>query len=145
MSNVTLEQADVIINAALAKGRAEKLRPLTVVVLDAGGHAVALKRENDASILRPKIAHGKAWGALGMGLPSRTLFSRAKESPTFYVALSDLTDGNMVPMPGGVLIRDPANGKIIGAVGITGDTGENDELCAITGVKAAGLRPDPEG
>lgn len=144
MSNVTLEQADLIITAALARGRMNNLRPLTVVVLDAGGHMVALKRENDASILRPKIAHGKAWGALGMGLPSRLLFDRAKESPTFYAALSDLSDGNMVPMPGGVLIRGSATGKIIGAVGISGDTGDNDEICAIAGVKAAGLHPDPD-
>ena len=144
MSDVTLEKADMIINAALTKARTINLRPLTVVVLDAGGHAVALKRENGASNLRPKIAHGKAWGALGMGLPSRLLYSRAKENPAFYVALSDLSDGNMVPMPGGVLIREAPQGKIIGAVGITGDTGENDETCAIAGVKAAGLHPEPE-
>ncbi|MCC6890518.1 MAG: heme-binding protein [Hyphomicrobiales bacterium] len=142
MSSVTLEQADVIIATALAKARESRLRPLTVVVLDAGGHAVALKRENDASILRPRIAHGKAWGALGMGLPSRVMFTRSKEQPVFYNALSDLCDGNIVPMPGGVLIRDGAQGKIIGAVGISGDSGDNDEVCAVAGIKAAGLHPD---
>jgi uncharacterized protein GlcG (DUF336 family) len=142
MSSVPLELADVIIATALAKARETNLRPLTVVVLDAGGHAVALKRENDASILRPRIAHGKAWGALGMGLPSRVMFSRAKEQPGFYNALSDLCDGNIVPMPGGVLIRESAKGRIIGAVGISGDSGDNDETCAVAGVKAAGLYPD---
>lgn len=142
MSSVTLEQADLIISVALAKARESKFRPLTVVVLDAGGHAVALKRENDASILRPRIAHGKAWGALGMGLPSRVMFSRSKEQPIFYNALSDLCGGNIVPMPGGVLIRDKTNGKIIGAVGISGDSGDNDEICAVAGVNAAGLHPD---
>lgn len=142
MSSVTLEQADIIVSTALAKARESKLRPMTVAVLDAGGHLVVLKRENDASILRPRVAHGKAWGALGMGLPSRVMFSRAKEQPGFYNALSDLCDGNIVPMPGGVLIRDPAGGKIIGAVGISGDTGDHDEMCAIAGIKAAGLRAD---
>ena len=142
MSSVTLEQADVIVATALAKARENNLRPLTVVVLDAGGHAVALKRENDASILRPRIAHGKAWGALGMGLPSRVMFNRAKEQPGFYNALSDLCDGNIVPMPGGVLIRELAKGRIIGAVEISGDTGDNDETCAVAGIKTAGLYPD---
>jgi uncharacterized protein GlcG (DUF336 family) len=142
MSSVTLEQADLIISAALARAREINLRPLTVVVLDAGGHAVALKREDEASILRPRIAHGKAWGALGMGLPSRVMFGRSKEQPAFYNALSDLCGGNIVPMPGGVLIRDRPDGKIIGAVGISGDSGDNDEVCAVAGVKAAGLYAD---
>ena len=141
MSNVTLDQASVIVDRAIAKGRELKLQPLTVVVLDAGGHAVALKREDKSSLLRPQIAHGKAWGALGMGLASRVLFKRARDNPQFFNALSDMCGGNMVPNPGGVLIRDAA-GLIVGAVGISGDTGDNDELCAVAGVEAAGLRAD---
>ena len=142
MCNVTLEQADIIIQAALAKAREMNLRPLTVVVLDSGGHAVALKRENGASTLRPQIANGKAAGAIGMGLPSRLMFKRAKEQPAFYNALSDLMAGNLVPMPGGVLIREAAGGPVIGAVGISGDTGDKDEVCAVAGITAAGLYGD---
>jgi uncharacterized protein GlcG (DUF336 family) len=142
MCNVTLEQADTIIATALAKARAEAMRPLTVVVLDSGGCTVALKRENGASILRPQIAHGKAWGAIGMGLPSRVMHARSKEQPLFYNALSDLAGGALVPMPGGVLVREERKGRIIGAVGISGDTGENDEICAVAGITAAGLFAD---
>lgn len=141
MSNVTLEQAATIVDTALAKGRELKMQPLTIVVLDAGGHAVAMKRENDSSILRPQIAHGKAYGALAMGQPSRVLFKRAKDNPAFFNALSDLCNGAMVPNPGGVLIRDAA-GKIIGAVGASGDTGDNDEIAVVAGIRAAGLTPD---
>jgi uncharacterized protein GlcG (DUF336 family) len=146
MSNVTLEQASTIVDAALKKGREMKLQPLTIVVLDAGGHAVAMKRENDSSILRPQIAHGKAYGALAMGLPSRVLFKRAKDNPGFFNALSDLCNGAMVPNPGGVLIRDAA-GKIVGAVGASGDTGDNDEIAVVAGIQAAGLTADtgPQG
>ena len=142
MCNVTLEQADIIITAALAKARASNLRPLTVAVLDAGGHAVALKRENNSSTLRPQITHGKAAGAIGMGLPSRVMHKRAKEQPAFYTALSDLMGGHLVPMPGGVLVRAAKGGSIIGAVGASGDTGDNDELCAVAGIEAAGLYAD---
>lgn len=141
MSNVSLEQASTIVDRALARGRELGLMPLTVVVLDAGGHAVAMKRENDSSILRPQIAHGKAYGALAMGLPSRVLFKRAKDNPPFFNALSDLCGGAMVPNPGGVLVRD-AGGRIIGAVGISGDSGDNDEICAVAGIQAAGLAAD---
>lgn len=141
MTSVTLEQATIIVDTALATGRAKSFSPLTVVVLDAGGHQVAMKRENKSSILRPQIAHGKAWGALGMGMPGRKLRERAKDNPAFFGALSDLCGGNMVPNPGGVLIRDSA-GDVIGSVGISGDTGENDEICAIAGIEAAGLVAD---
>ena len=141
MTSVTLEQASVIVDKALEKGREQGFAPLTVVVLDAGGHAVAMKRENKSSLLRPQIAHGKAWGALGMGLPGRKLRERAQANPSFFAALSDLSGGNMVANPGGVLIRDAA-GDIIGAVGISGDTGENDEICAVAGIEAAGLVSD---
>jgi uncharacterized protein GlcG (DUF336 family) len=146
MSTVTLAQASIIVDRALTKARELKLQPLTVAVLDAGGHYVALKREDHSSLLRPQIAHGKAWGALGMGQPSRVLFKRAKDNPQFFNALSDMCDGAMVPNPGGVLIRDAA-GLIVGAVGISGDTGDNDELCAVAGIEAAGLRADvgPQG
>jgi uncharacterized protein GlcG (DUF336 family) len=142
MCNITLEQADLIITVALAKARELNLRPLTVAVLDSGGHAISLKREDGASILRPQIAHGKAWGAIGMGLPGRLLHERSQRQPEFYTALSAASGGNLVPMPGGVLVRDTPKGRILGAVGISGDTGDNDEVCAVAGIQAAGLLAD---
>ena len=142
MSNVTLEQASVIVDAALTAGREQGFMPLTVVVLDAGGHIVALKREDGSGILRVEIARGKAWGSLGMGVPSRLLGERLADRPTFQGALSAASEGRFVPVPGGVLIRDEA-GHIIGAVGISGDTSDKDEYCAIQGIRAAGLASEP--
>jgi uncharacterized protein GlcG (DUF336 family) len=120
------------------------LAPMSVAVLDAGGHLVAFKREDKSAILRYEIAHGKAWGALGMGFGSRTLFERAAKTPQFFNALYAVSGGRMVTNPGGVLIRD-AGGDIIGAVGISGDTADNDEACAVAGIKAAVLTADPGG
>ena len=142
MSKLTLAHASTIVDTALARGRTQKMLPLTVAVLDAGGHLVALKREDGSGILRPEIAIGKAWGALGMGVSSRTLRDRLADRPNFVTALAAASDGRLVPVPGGVLIRDDA-GTVLGAVGISGDTSDKDEYCAIEGVKAAGLRPDP--
>ncbi|MBI3708569.1 MAG: heme-binding protein [Proteobacteria bacterium] len=139
---VTLEQASRIVDLALERGRALGLAPLTVAVLDAGGHLTALKREDGSSLLRPQIAMGKAWGALGMGFGSRTLGQRAANAPVFYNALFDASGGRLVPAAGGVLIRDAAGG-IIGAVGISGDSSDKDEDCAIAGIKGAGLTADP--
>ena len=142
MSNITLQQAAAIVDAALEKGREVGLLPLTVAVLDAGGHLVAFKREDGSGILRPDIAIGKAWGALGMGIPSRTLRDRLADRPTFINALAAASDGRLIPVPGGVLIR-ASDGDIVGAVGISGDTSDKDEACAIAGIEAAGLQPIP--
>jgi uncharacterized protein GlcG (DUF336 family) len=120
------------------------LVPMTVAVLDAGGHLVAFKREDKSGILRYDIAYGKAWGALGMGFGSRTLFERASSTPQFFNALYAASGGRVVTNPGGVLIRDTA-GDVIGAVGISGDTSDKDEICAIAGIEAAGLTADPGG
>lgn len=141
MNSLTLAAASVIVDKALEKGRELKFAPLTVVVLDAGGHTKALKREDGSSILRPEIAAGKAWGVLGMGFGGRDLAQRAAKMPAFFTALSAMSGGRMVPVPGGVLIRS-ASGEILGSVGITGDTSDNDETCAVHGIKAAGLIPD---
>ena len=141
MSGLTLAQASVIVDTALARGRELKLAPLTVVVLDAGGHLKAAKREDNSSLLRENIATGKAWGVLGMGFGGRELARRVAKAPAFFGALSDMSGGRMVPVPGGVLIRN-TGGDIIGSVGISGDTSANDELCAVAGIKAAGLLPD---
>ena len=141
MSNLSLAHASVIVDKALEHGRHLKLKPLTVAVLDAGGHLVALKREDNSSLLRPQIACGKAWGVLGMGFGGRELARRAAAAPAFVTALTAASEGRIVPVPGGVLIRD-GSGTIIGAVGISGDLSEQDEACAVAGIKAAGLVPD---
>jgi uncharacterized protein GlcG (DUF336 family) len=138
---LTLEQASIIVDKALAKGRELGLKPLTVAVLDAGGHLTVLKREDGSSLLRPEIAGGKAWGALGMGFGGREFARRAAANPAFIQALSAASSGRIIPVPGGVLIRDKA-GAIIGAVGISGDASENDETCAVYGVNSAGLVAD---
>jgi uncharacterized protein GlcG (DUF336 family) len=138
---VTLAEADLVADGTLGAGRLKAAQPLTVVVLDAGGHVVVMKRLDNSGILRCEIAFGKAYGALGMGLPSRTLFARAAENPNFFNALAAASAGRMVPNPGGVLIRDAA-GRIIGAVGVSGDTGDMDEICAMEGIKLAGLTGD---
>jgi len=139
---VTLVQASQIIDTALDVGRSNDFMPLTVAVLDPGGHLVAFKREDHSGILRPQIATGKAWGALGMGAPSRMLRDRLASRPHFIAALTAASDGRFIPVPGGVLIRS-GTGHIVGAVGVSGDTSERDELCAVRGIQAAGLDPDP--
>jgi uncharacterized protein GlcG (DUF336 family) len=142
--SVTLAQASTIVDVALKTAREMNLVPMTVAVLDAGGHLVAFKREDRSGILRYDIAYGKAWGALGMGFGSRTLFDRTANTPQFFNALYAASGGRMVTNPGGVLIRD-VSGDVIGAVGISGDTSDNDEACAIAGITAAGLKADPGG
>ncbi len=142
--SITLAQAQTITAAALAKGHELGFAPLTVAVLDAGGTLVSLMREDNSSLLRPEIATGKAWGTLGMGFGGRELARRAKTVPQFFNALSDMSGGRMVPVQGGVLVRDAA-GAIIGAVGISGDASPNDEICAVAGIEAAGLVADTGG
>lgn len=141
MTPLTLAQAAIIVDKALEHGRQVKFKPLAVAVLDAGGHLTAFKREDGASILRPQIAQGKAWGTLGMGFGGREFARRVQSGSTFLNALMVASEGKVIPAPGGVLIRD-AEKNIIGAVGISGDTSENDEACAVVGIKAAGLIPD---
>jgi uncharacterized protein GlcG (DUF336 family) len=134
---LTLENSSVIVDRALAKAREMKTRPLCVAVLDDGGNLKVLKREDGASLLRPQIAISKAWGAIGMGESSRSLADRLKDRPAFLGALSDMSAGKVVPVPGGVLIMD--GNAIIGAVGASGGTSDEDETCAIAGIQAAGL------
>jgi uncharacterized protein GlcG (DUF336 family) len=141
MKMLTLTAANCIADKALEKGRELNFCPLTVVVLDAGGQIKVVKREDGSSLLRPEIAMGKAWGTLGMGFGGREIARRGAKMPGFYAALSDMSGGRMVPVPGGVLIKSDA-GEIIGAVGISGDTSENDEICAVHGIRSADLMPD---
>jgi uncharacterized protein GlcG (DUF336 family) len=137
---VNLAAARSIIEASLKLARERNFQPLAIVVLDGGGHLVALEREDGASINRPEVAIGKASGALGMGLGSREIARRASANPAFVSALMSIFPHGVVPVPGGVLIRPPGGeGLAIGAVGISGDTSDNDEACAVHGIETAGL------
>ncbi len=140
---LSLSTASQIIDAALAHARHLQLAPIAVAVLDGGGNLVAFKREDGAGIVRFDIAFGKAWGSLGMGFGSRELTERAQKNATFFTTLAVTSGGRMVPSPGGVLVLD-SQGQINGAVGISGDLGDNDELCAIAGIEDAGLRAAPK-
>jgi uncharacterized protein GlcG (DUF336 family) len=142
MARLSLTQATKLVEAALARGRALNLAPLAVAVLDDGGHLKAFAREDGAGILRPQIAIGKAWGALGMGFGSRTLAKRAADNPGFFSALFAASEGRLFPAAGGVLIKDKS-GELVGAVGISGDTSDKDEACALAGIEAAGLVGEP--
>jgi uncharacterized protein GlcG (DUF336 family) len=136
-----LEKAELIVDAALKHARQAKMKPLCVAVLDAAGTLVALKKEDGASFLRPQIAQAKAWGAIGMGMGTRSLATRAATHPAFIAAVGSLTEGRIVPVPGGVLICTHAK-EVIGAVGISGDHSDNDEACAVAGIAAAGFSAD---
>ena len=135
---LTLDKAQTIVRVALEEGRRRNLKPLAVLLLDARGTLKAAGVEDGASLLRDKIAHGKAYGALAMGLGSRALFARAQEQPFFMQAANAVAGGALVPVPGGVLVKG-GSGETLGAVGISGDTSDNDEACALAGIAAAGL------
>jgi len=138
MADLTLDVARKILDVALAKAGEKKLKPLVVTVLDARGAVKVTAAQDGTSLLRAEIAHGKAFGALAMGMGSRALYQRAQEQAYFVDAVNALAQGRLVPVPGGVLIQDGAS--VLGAVGVSGDTSDNDEICAIAGIEAAGLR-----
>lgn len=138
---LTLETSQKLADLCLSHAAALNLKPLTVAVVDAAGQLVVLLRQDGTSLMRPDIAQGKAKGAVGMGLGSRALYNRAIEQPYFIQSMNALAGGYLVPVPGGVLIRD--QGAIIGAVGITGDSSDNDEACAVYAIQALGLTADP--
>jgi uncharacterized protein GlcG (DUF336 family) len=135
---ITLELASKIVTATLQRRVKLGFKPLCVAVLDSGGHLVALQREDGASTLRPQVAMAKAGGALALGISSRKIAEMASERPTFIASLGPISPHGVVPAAGGVLIVD-ADGQLIGAVGVTGDTSDNDEACALAGVAAVGL------
>lgn len=139
MHRLTLAQANTLIDAAFARGAELGLKPLTVTVLDPGGHMIACQRQDGASTLRVKLAQGKAAGALSLGVSSRTIGDMALDRPHFIASVDTMSEGGMVPAAGGVIVAD-AGGTILGAIGITGDTSDNDEACALAAVEHAGLR-----
>ncbi|MBP0615972.1 GlcG/HbpS family heme-binding protein [Jiella mangrovi] len=138
---LTLDKARIIIAETLKAGIAQGLKPLTIAVLDQGGALIALERSDGASRMRPDIAIGKANGAIGLGMGSRAIGKRAEQQAYFVQAMNALAKGVLVPVPGGVLIKGEG-GAILGAVGVTGDTSDNDEAAAIKGIEAAGFAAD---
>ncbi len=139
MQSLTLQQASQIITAALAKSKEMGYQPMGIAVLDASGNLKAFVSEDGASMFRFDIARAKAWGAVGMGVSSRTLGERAKGNPNFFVSLAATSDGKFLPQTGAVVIKNE-EGKVIGAVGASGGTGDEDELICIAGVESAGLK-----
>lgn len=135
---ITLEQARAIIGGALAHGRTAGLKPLSVAVLDAGGHLLAFEREDGASPGRFEIARGKAYGTVMLGMPGSAQMARAEQQAYFMAAVNGAFEGRVVPVPGGVLVTGE-DGAVIGAVGVTGDTSDNDAAAAMAGIDAAGL------
>lgn len=139
MSTLTLEHAQTILAAAIQAARAAGYKPMGIAVLDAAGHLKAFASEDGASMFRFDVARAKAWGAVGMGVSSRTLAQRAKDNPNFFVSLAATADGRFLPQTGAVTILD-AKGALMGAVGASGGTGDEDEAICIAGVGAAGLK-----
>jgi uncharacterized protein GlcG (DUF336 family) len=138
MAEITLDIARKILDAAFAKAAQLKLKPLVVSILDARGCVKLTAAQDGTSLMRAEIAHGKAYGALAMGMGSRALFQRAQEQSYFIDAVNTIAKGALVPVPGGVLIQDGTS--LLGAVGVSGDTSDNDEACAVAGIEAAGLK-----
>jgi uncharacterized protein GlcG (DUF336 family) len=141
--SIGLETAKSITAGVRAAGKDHGLKPLTVVVLDAGGHVVSVEREDGASNNRFEIAFGKAYGALALGMGSRSLMARAEQQPYFITSAAAAIGGKLVPVPGGVLVKDAA-GSVVGCVGVSGDTSDHDELAAISGIESVSLVPQPD-
>jgi uncharacterized protein GlcG (DUF336 family) len=135
---INLTKANAIISGAFAKGKETGMKPLSCVVVDAGGHVIAFQRQDGMSFLRLDIARGKAAGALALGVNSRRIGEMSVERPSFIAALGHLADGGLIPVAGGVIVKGP-DGLPIGAVGVTGCTSDNDEIAAVAGIEAAGL------
>lgn len=142
MAELTLDLARKILDAALAKAVERKLKPLCITILDSRGCTKITASQDGTSLLREEIANGKAYGALAMGMGSRALFQRAQEQAYFVSAANALAKGRLVPVPGGVLIQDGTT--LLGAIGVSGDSSDNDEICAIAGIEATGLKANPD-
>ena len=140
MHRLTLAQANAMIDAALAKGAELGLKPLTVTIHDPGGHLIACQRQDGASNMRVKLAGGKACGALALGVSSRAIGEMALDRPHFVAAVDTMAEGGMVPAAGGVIVCD-RQGTVVGAIGVTGDTSDNDEACALAAIASQGFTP----
>lgn len=140
MHRLTLAQSNALIDAAFAKGAELGLKPLTVTIHDPGGHLIACQRQDGASNMRVKLAGGKACGALALGVSSRTIGDMAVDRPHFIASIDMMSEGGMVPAAGGVIVCD-ADGQVVGAIGVTGDTSDNDEACTLAAIESQGLKP----
>lgn len=141
MSELNREKANLIIEKAIEKAREMNVLPLSVVVLDDNGHLIAMQREDGASMFRFDVAQGKAWGSVAMGAASRALAERAIDNPNFFITLAATANGKFLPQPGAALIRD-ASGRILGAAGASGGTGDEDEAACVHGIEQAGFVAD---
>jgi uncharacterized protein GlcG (DUF336 family) len=141
MSTLSLDTAQALVAAGLASATMSGLKPLAIVVLDDRGSLKAAAVQDGTSLKRFEIAHGKAFGAIALGLGSRSIFKRAKEQPYFVAAVGALADHHLVPAPGGVLIRT-MQGDLLGAIGVSGDNSDNDEHVAVEAITALGLAAD---
>ena len=141
MRALSLEQANTIIGATFAAAEKHRCRPMSAIILDAGGRVKAFQKQDGASMMRFEICYGKAYASLALGRPSRLVLQKAKEKPLFMQSVGELADGPMFLEGGGQLIRDEA-GEVVGAIGVTGDVNEIDDICAIDGIHAVGLKTD---
>ncbi|HTP83920.1 MAG TPA: heme-binding protein [Alphaproteobacteria bacterium] len=144
MRGLSLKEANAVIEGTFAEASRRKLRPLSAIVLDAGGRVKAFQKQDGSSLLRFEIAYGKAFGSLSLGRPSRLVLQKAKDKPLFMESVVNLADGPIFLEGGAQLIRDPSSGEVIGAVGVTGDTNQMDDACAIVGIHSAGLKTDED-
>lgn len=144
MRGLSLKEANAVVDGTFAEAAKRKLRPLSAIVLDAGGRVKAFQKQDGSSLLRFEIAYGKAFGSLGLGRPSRLVLQKAKDKPLFMESVVNLADGPIFLEGGAQLIRDPSSGEVMGAVGVTGDTNQMDDACAIVGIHAAGLKTDED-
>jgi uncharacterized protein GlcG (DUF336 family) len=143
MRAITLDEAIAIIQKTFAEAARRNAYPLTAVLLDAGGRVKAALKQDGASLLRFEVSYGKAYASLALGRQSRLVLQKAKDKPLFMQSFNELADGPMFLEGGGQLIRD-AHGEVVGAIGVTGDTNEIDDLCAIAGIRAAGFKTDDD-
>jgi uncharacterized protein GlcG (DUF336 family) len=143
MRVLTLDEANTIIAATFAAAKKRKCRPMSAIVLDAGGRVKAFQKQDHASMLRFEVCYGKAYGALALGRPSKLVLQKANEKPLFMQSIENLADYPLFLEGGGQLIRDEA-GEVMGAIGVTGDANEMDDICAIAGIHAVGLRADSD-
>ncbi|MSQ50786.1 MAG: heme-binding protein [Betaproteobacteria bacterium] len=143
MRSITLAEANKIINGTFVSAKKRKSHALAAIVLDSGGRVKAFQKQDGASLMRFEIAYGKAFAALSLNRSSRQVLQKHREKPYFMANLEALSDGPLFLEGGGQLIRDKSD-EIVGALGVTGDVNEVDDLCAIDGIHAGGFRADAD-
>jgi uncharacterized protein GlcG (DUF336 family) len=143
MRGLSLDEANTIIAETFAAAKKHKCRPMSAIVLDAGGRVKAFQKQDNASMLRFEVCYGKAYASLALGRPSKLVLQKAREKPLFMQSIDNLADYPLFLEGGGQLIRDKS-GEVVGAIGVTGDANEMDDICAIAGIHSVGLRADSD-